>query len=76
MQQPGRGAYIGRSTEAEPEPDDLEGPTLRKAIRAAYRLGMADKPKDTGETFTFKVVGIRVEGTNPISDYIVDLDDD
>ncbi len=53
--------------------DALEGRLSRRA--------MATKPDDermpSGEprTFQFKVVGIRVEGMNPITDYIVDLDD-
>ncbi len=42
---------------------------------------MTAKPDDERSTLEgrpdarFKVVGIRVEGENPITDYIVDLDD-
>jgi hypothetical protein len=73
-----RGKYIGRAKRKAPG----EQPTFENAIRDAYERAMASKPEDernTSEgplTFRFKIVGVRVEGNNPITDYIVDLDDD
>ena len=49
--------------------------SLQKAIEEAYKEAMKDKPKGTGATFRFKVEGVFVEGTNPPSDYIVELTD-
>ena len=76
MEKHGRGRYIGRARRKG-------DPTLENAILDAYERAIGSKPDEEralpgGErvTFRFKVVGIRVEGDNPISDYIVDLDDD
>jgi hypothetical protein len=76
MEKHKRGKYMGRATRKEGDP------TLEKAILDAYERAIASKSEDerstlTGAvTFRFKIVGVRVEGNNPISDYIVDLDDD
>lgn len=72
-----RKVYTGRSSEALPEPGDPDGPTIEKAIRHAYEQGMADQTKE-GRTgpFSFRVVDIRIEGSNPPSDYKVELADD
>lgn len=67
----GRGVYVGRSSEAELVPGDPEEPTLAKALRAAYDQGMADKPP--GQPGKFKVLDIWIEGTNPITDYVVEV---
>lgn len=72
-----RGKYIGRASRQE------GAPSLEKALIDAYERAIGSKPESerqdfSGEplTYRFKVVGIRVEGTNPPSDYIVDLADD
>jgi hypothetical protein len=72
-----RGRYIGRASRKE------GSPTLEKALIDAYERAIGSKPPEDRQrfnaeplTFRFKVVGIRIEGTNPPSDYIVDLDDD
>jgi hypothetical protein len=68
--------YTGRSTDVDPDGDEPEGPALRKAVRAAYEKGRADK-QQRGVTgpYKYRVVDIRIEGNNPITDYIVDLAD-
>ena len=58
--------YVGRSSEEEAEP------TLENAIRNAYKKGRHGKPDGP---MTFRISEIRVEGNNPISDYIVHLDE-
>jgi hypothetical protein len=70
---PDRRVYTGRSTEAEPETDDPAEPSLRKAIRAAHANAKALRG-DRG-SITYRVVDIRIEGNNPITDYIVDIAD-
>ena len=77
MERQGRGKYIGRASRRVP-PEEV---TLEEAIKDAYERGKTAKPDDERSTLKgdltlrFKVVGIRVEGENPITDYIVDLDD-
>jgi hypothetical protein len=61
------GEYVGRSSEERAEP------SLEAAIRNAYRQAIDAKPKDTGETFRFRITDIYVEGTNPPTDYVVHL---
>ena len=72
LDESGRGVYTGRSSEAELQPGDPDGPTLEKAIRNAYDKGRVGKP--SGHR-AFRVVEIRVEGDNPPTDYIVELID-
>ena len=71
-----RRVYTGRSSEVDPEPDEPEGPALRKAVRAAYQRGKEDREQRglTGPA-TYRVVDIRIEGENPITDYVVDITD-
>ena len=75
--EPERKVYTGRSSLASFRPEDPEGPSLDKAIRHAYEQGVADQSK-TGRPgpFSFRVVDIRIEGSNPPSDYKVELADD
>jgi hypothetical protein len=75
MEKHKRGKYSGRAKRKGEA-------TLENALIDAYERAMATKPDDERNTlegavtFRFKVVGIRIEGSNPISDYIVELDDD
>lgn len=50
--------------------------SLQKALEEAYKEAMKGKPKGSGTTFRFKVGDMFVEGTNPPSDYIVELSDE
>jgi hypothetical protein len=75
-----RGKYIGSASRKQA---NQEARTLEHAIVDAYERAIASKPDNERQTaggeaitFRFKVVGIRIEGTNPIGDYVVDLDDD
>jgi len=61
----GEGKYLGSSKEQS----YAEPPVLQDAIDNAYRKGMADK--EPGQTFTFKIEHIFIEGTNPPTDYKV-----
>ena len=45
-----------------------------KALEEAYKEATQGKPEG-GTTFRFKVGDMFVEGTNPPSDYIVELSD-
>jgi hypothetical protein len=79
MEKHKRGKYMGRASRRV---STVEEVTLEAAIVDAYERAKASKPDDERNTNTgalklrFKIVGIRVEGENPITDYIVDLDDD
>ena len=73
-----RGRYHGSSNNRKPDGP----PSLEEAIRDAYEQGMAAKDEvdrqraDGSErTFRFKVDAIFIEGTNPPSDYKVELID-
>ena len=72
------GVYEGSSKLGAP----TEEPALKHALKHAYEQGMAAKPdadrtRDDGSarTFSFIVVSIVVEGTNPPSDYKVQVKD-
>ncbi len=73
-----QGTYEGSSKEEKPE---LE-PALKHALKNAYEKGMQakstddrKKPDGSDRTFSFIVVSIVVEGTNPPSDYKVTVKD-
>jgi hypothetical protein len=73
-----RGRYGGSSKARDPEAD----PTLELAILDAYEKAIADKPEadrlrrdGTQRKYRFKVDAIFIEGTNPPSDYKVELVD-
>ncbi|HKY26142.1 MAG TPA: hypothetical protein VJM07_13360 [Gaiella sp.] len=72
-----RGKYIGRASRRV-SGDDV---SLEEAIKDAYDRAKNSKPDDERTTLNgaltlrFQVVGIEIEGNNPISDYIVHLDD-
>ena len=63
MNNEGTETYIGRSSAAPAKR------TLEQAIEDAWKKAKQQNPDAT----TFHVVSIRVEGTNPISDYVVEL---
>ena len=72
------GVYEGSSKEEEPDLD----PALKHALKNAYENGMRakstsdrQKPDGSDRTFSFIVVSIVVEGTNPPSDYKVTVKD-
>ncbi len=72
------GKYIGRASRRVSQ----EELTLDEAIKDAYERAMASKSEDERNTLggpltlRFKIVGVGIEGRNPISDIIVYLDDD
>jgi hypothetical protein len=74
-----RGLYEGSALEF---PDRGDEPiALRHAILDAYRKGMEGKgarftPEDEPIPYRFRVAEIYIEGTNPPSDYKVQLIDD
>ncbi len=72
------GIYEGSSKAEAPD----EEPALKHALKSAYEKGMAAKstderrrPDGSDRTFSFIVVSIVVEGTNPPSDYKVTVKD-
>lgn len=72
------GVYEGSSKIGAPD----EEPALKHALKHAYEQGMAAKstderrkPDGSDRTFSFIVVSIVVEGTNPPSDYKVTVKD-
>lgn len=65
MNNEGTETYIGRASAAP------EKRTLEQAMEDAYKKAKERKPHAT----SFRVVSIHVEGTNPISDYVVELGD-
>ena len=72
------GTYEGSSKAEAPD----EEPTLKHALKNAYEKGRGakspterKKPDDSDRTFSFIVVSIVVEGTNPPSDYKVTVKD-
>jgi hypothetical protein len=76
-QQRKRGKYIGRASRRA-SGDDV---SLEEAIRDAYERAKNSKSDDERTTLNgpltlrFQIVGIEIEGNNPISDYVVHLDD-
>ena len=70
-----RGVYTGRSSNW-----DDGTPSLKNAVSDAYEVAKNrrlenDGGDGEGQEFEFRVVDIRVIGTNPISDYVVDITD-
>ena len=78
MERHGRGKYIGRASRHKGPDDPI---TLQDALDDAYERAInaqdeSDRSTERGPVrFRFKVVAIEIEGTNPIGDYIVHLDD-
>ena len=72
-----RGKYIGRASRRV----SGEEVSLEEAIKDAYDRAKNSKPDDERTTLNgaltlrFQIVGIEIEGNNPISDYIVHLND-
>lgn len=50
--------------------------SLQKALEEAYKEAMKGKSKGGGTKFRFKIDAMFVEGTNPPSDYIVELSEE
>jgi hypothetical protein len=78
MERHRRGKYIGRASRRKGPDEPL---TVQDAFDDAYERAInaqheSDRTTPRGPvTFRFTVVAIEIEGTNPIGDYIVHLDD-